>query len=101
MGRPKSTVGPPEPGRAGCRMGVRAGLITVLVYLIPTVPARPAQPPAAPPLTRFEFESKHMGTTFRIVLYAPDQKTAKAAADAGFARVAALDRSMSDYKQDS
>jgi thiamine biosynthesis lipoprotein len=82
-------------------MGVRAGLIAVLVYLIPTIPARPAQPQAAPPLTRFEFESKHMGTTFRIVLHAPDEKTAKAAADAGFARVAALDRSMSDYRQDS
>jgi thiamine biosynthesis lipoprotein len=42
-----------------------------------------------------------MGTTFRLVLYAADQKAAKAAADAGFARVAALDQYMSDYKQDS
>ncbi|HEX4611423.1 MAG TPA: FAD:protein FMN transferase [Urbifossiella sp.] len=42
-----------------------------------------------------------MGTTFRIVLYAADEKAAKAAADAGFARVAALDQCMSDYKQDS
>src|SRR5689334_6275724 len=31
---------------------------------------------------RFEFESKHMGTTFRVVLYAPDAATAKKAADA-------------------
>ncbi|MBN9517659.1 FAD:protein FMN transferase [bacterium] len=79
-------------------MFVRAGLIAVLVYAIPSVPARPA-PPAAP--ARFEFESKHMGTTFRVVLYAADEKAAKAAADAGFARVAALDRCMSDYNRDS
>lgn len=49
----------------------------------------------------FEFGSKHMGTTFRIVLYAADETAAKAAADAGFARVAALDRCMSDYSRDS
>lgn len=50
---------------------------------------------------RFEFESKHMGTTFRIVLYAADRNTAKKAADAAFARVAELDGIMSDYKKDS
>ncbi|WP_439620489.1 FAD:protein FMN transferase [Gemmata sp.] len=42
-----------------------------------------------------------MGTTFRVVLYAPDAATAKAAADAAFARVAALDECMSDYKPTS
>ena len=52
-------------------------------------------------LTRFEFESKHMGTTFRIVLYAAERAAAKKAADAAFARVAELDGIMSDYKQDS
>lgn len=50
---------------------------------------------------RFEFESKHMGTTFRVVLYAADKDTAKKAADAAFARVAELDGIMSDYKKDS
>jgi FAD:protein FMN transferase len=50
---------------------------------------------------RFEFESKHMGTTFRIVLYAPDKTTAKKAADAVFARVTELDICMSDYKPSS
>lgn len=58
-------------------------------------PAGPADP------LRFEFESKHMGTTFRVVLYAPDEKAARTAADAAFARVAALDGIMSDYKRDS
>jgi thiamine biosynthesis lipoprotein len=50
---------------------------------------------------RFEFESKHMGTTFRIVLYAADKDTAKKAADAAFARVAQLEDVMSDYKPTS
>lgn len=50
---------------------------------------------------RFEFESKHMGTTFRIVLYAEDRKAAEAASKAAFARVAELDGIMSDYKKDS
>src|SRR5436309_3098781 len=50
---------------------------------------------------RYEFESKHMGTTFRIVLFAADKPGAKKAADAAFARVAELDAIMSDYKKDS
>jgi thiamine biosynthesis lipoprotein len=53
----------------------------------------------APP--RFEFEARHMGTTFRIVLHAPDESTARKAADAAFARVKELDDCMSDYKQSS
>jgi thiamine biosynthesis lipoprotein len=52
-------------------------------------------------LQRFEFTSPHMGTTFRIVLYAEDEKTAKAAADAAFKRIAELDGIMSDYKSTS
>jgi FAD:protein FMN transferase len=42
-----------------------------------------------------------MGTKFRIVLYAPDQVTADRAAKAAFARVAHLNRVMSDYIADS
>ena len=41
-----------------------------------------------------------MGTTFRIVLYAADEPTAKAA-KAAFARVAELNRILSDYLPDS
>ncbi len=90
--------------------------IWVLVYLIPFLancPVVDVEPPARrAPLrglrvaanrdpSRFEFESKHMGTTFRIVLYAADKRTAEAAAKATFARVAELDGIMSDYKKDS
>jgi thiamine biosynthesis lipoprotein len=49
-------------------------------------------------LERYEFEQVHMGTQFRIVLYAPDAATAKKASDAAFARIAELDGIMSDYK---
>jgi thiamine biosynthesis lipoprotein len=42
-----------------------------------------------------------MGTRFRIVLYAADEASARHAARAAFARVAALDDCMSDYKAES
>src|SRR5262249_55279804 len=57
--------------------------------------------PVPPGLERFEFSEPHMGTTFRIVLYAPDEATAKKAAQAAFARIAELNRIMSDYLQTS
>jgi thiamine biosynthesis lipoprotein len=56
---------------------------------------------APPRLARFVFTDRHMGTEFRIVLYAPDEATAKLAAKAAFARAAELDAIMSDYKADS
>lgn len=52
-------------------------------------------------LQRFAFSEPHMGTLFKIVLYAPDEATAKKAAQAAFARIAELDRIMSDYQADS
>jgi FAD:protein FMN transferase len=82
--------------------------ICVLFHLIPFFAACPVDSPGplrglrvAANLSRFEFESKHMGTTFRIVLYAPDKAAAETAAKAAFARVAELDGIMSDYKKDS
>ncbi len=54
-----------------------------------------------PALKRFEFTEPHMGTTFRIVLYAPDEATAKKAAKEAFARAAELDGIMSDYRPTS
>jgi FAD:protein FMN transferase len=52
-------------------------------------------------LARHEFAQPHMGTTFRIVLYAREAPEARAAADAAFARVAELDAILSDYRPDS
>jgi thiamine biosynthesis lipoprotein len=65
----------------------------VLLLLLATSPARAEEPR----LERFEFEEPHMGTRFRIVLYAPDIATAEKASKAAFARVAELNRIMSDY----
>jgi thiamine biosynthesis lipoprotein len=50
---------------------------------------------------RFEFEQPHMGTLFKITLYATDETSARAASAAAFARVAALDRMMTDYDPES
>src|SRR4051794_35647422 len=50
---------------------------------------------------RFERVEPHMGTLFRITLYAPDIETARAAFDAAFARVTELDEILSDYKPNS
>ena len=52
-------------------------------------------------LARFEFSQVHMGMPVRIVLYTTDEPSARAAATTAFARVAALDREMSDYRPDS
>lgn len=59
---------------------------------------------AAPPsdaLTRFSYTQYHMGVDARLVVYAPDQSTAEDACAAAFARIAALDSIMSDYRRDS
>ncbi len=50
---------------------------------------------------RFEFAERHMGTTFRIVMFAPDSATAADAAAGAFAMIAALDRLFSDYDPSS
>lgn len=52
-------------------------------------------------LTRVEFSEVHMGLPVRIVLYAEDDVRGAEAARRAFARIAALDRMMSDYRTDS
>jgi thiamine biosynthesis lipoprotein len=51
-----------------------------------------------PVLTRFSFTEPHMGTRFKIILYAPDAATAEKASRAAFQRIAELDGIMSDYR---
>src|SRR5438132_4315152 len=53
------------------------------------------------PLTRFTFAEGHMGTQFKITAYAKGESEANRAAKAAFARVAELDRIMSDYRSAS
>ena len=54
-----------------------------------------------PALERFEFSQVHMGMPVRIVLYAGTRDGAEDSARAAFARVAALDAFLSDYRSDS
>jgi thiamine biosynthesis lipoprotein len=56
---------------------------------------------AEPAPARFTFDEPHMGTRFRIIAYAPDEAPARQAARAAFARIAALDACMSDYRPTS
>ncbi len=49
----------------------------------------------------YEAVEQHMGTLFRIKLYAADQAQAQRAFQLAFARVAELDNTLSDYKPDS
>jgi thiamine biosynthesis lipoprotein len=68
--------------------------LTVVVFLLITA----ALPVAEPVLTRFTFTEPHMGTQFKIIVYAADESSAKQAVKAAFARIAELDAIMSDYR---
>jgi FAD:protein FMN transferase len=50
---------------------------------------------------RFEFQQPHMGTLFTITLYTSSEVVARSATDAAFAKIAALDRMMTDYDPES
>jgi len=56
---------------------------------------------AEPALQRFAFTQPSMGTTFRVVLFAPDQAAATAAAQAAFDRIDQLDTMFTDYDDNS
>src|SRR5262245_47930803 len=53
------------------------------------------------PLSRFTFTEPHMGTRFKITVYARDEDTAKSAAKAAYQRIADLDGIMTDYRSTS
>ena len=56
---------------------------------------------AEPDLSRFTFTQPHMGTEFKIVIYAANQAEADRATQAAFERIAEFDRIMSDYRPTS
>lgn len=60
-----------------------------------------AEPPSDRPLERFEFTQIQMGMPFKLVLYAPHEDSANAAARAAYARIRQLNGVMSDYDPDS
>src|SRR5713101_5685469 len=57
--------------------------------------------PKSEPLSRFTFTEPHMGTRFKIIVYASDETAAKSASKAAFQRIADLDGIMSDYRSTS
>jgi len=52
-------------------------------------------------LARFEYAQPHMGTTFKIVLYASDKASADKASAAAFARIGQLNSILSHYDPNS
>ncbi len=56
---------------------------------------------AEPALTRHTFTEPHMGTRFRIIVYAANPDAAGKAAKDAFARIASLNATMSDYDKTS
>jgi thiamine biosynthesis lipoprotein len=53
------------------------------------------------PLQRYEYAQLHMGVQARLIVYAPSQEVADAAARAAYARVAELEQIASDYRPTS
>ncbi|MGO1068839.1 FAD:protein FMN transferase [Lysobacter sp. CA199] len=77
-------------------------LVAICAALSPTAWARnPGDAAGDARLTRYERREAHMGTQTGIVVYAADAATAQRALQAGFRRIADLDRELSDYRQDS
>jgi FAD:protein FMN transferase len=52
-------------------------------------------------LSRFSFGEPHMGTWFKITLYASDEQASQRAAREAFDRIAALDQKLTDYNSES
>jgi thiamine biosynthesis lipoprotein len=74
---------------------VRICLLLLALLMVAGCATRPD------PVSRFEFTQPQMGLPFRIVLYAPDQAMADAAAAAAFRRIQDLNDTLSDYDTDS
>lgn len=72
-----------------------AALLALHVSTSSSAPAEDAEP------ALYAFEEPHMGTKFRLKLYAGSEKTAREAATAAFERIGQLNRNLSDYVPDS
>jgi thiamine biosynthesis lipoprotein len=76
-------------------------LAPLLVLTAAFVLTASSGPPADGALHTYEAVEPHMGTLFRIQLYAPDEASAKQAFAAAFNRIEQLDKLLSDYQPDS
>jgi len=59
-----------------------------------------ADPAGGPALERHEYRQVHMGVQARLVLWTPDEPTARRAATAAFARLATVEAALSDWLVD-
>ena len=96
--------GPPgiasSSGRGWVRESDQSGFVAMLTLLV-LFACTTATTAEERPLHRFEFTQVEMAVEFRIVVYAPDESTARQATEAAFARVRQLCGIMSDYDTDS
>jgi hypothetical protein len=87
------------PPRSGGPGSVSNGAVACsYAWELPSAFAESREPRAE---SRFTYTQYHMGVDARLVVYAPDRPTAEDACAAAFARIAALDAIMSDYRRDS
>src|SRR5688500_206634 len=82
-----------SPGPMTCKNGP---FLTLLLWLLGL-----SAGPHTHGVERFVYERAEMAVPFRISLYAPDEATAKSAAEAAFDRVAVLNSIFSDYDSDT
>ncbi len=77
------------------RWGQTLAILTLMVALGHSALADDPAP------RRFEYRETHMGSEFKVLLYSAAEEEARSASRAAFDRVAALDRSFSDYDPES
>lgn len=77
---------------------MQVAIVIVLAGALPGL--APGEEPGAKPM-RFESAETHMGSEFKITLYTPNESIARSASRAAFARIAALDATLSDYQPES
>jgi len=73
----------------------------VLFFAVSLAAANPQREAAVPSLQKFTFAEPHLGTIVQIQVYAPEEGEAKEGAAAAFARIAELNRILSDYDPES
>jgi len=78
-----------------------AGCVLAFCIIITSLRAEGIAAPPSGALSRYTYTEYHMGVDARLLVYAPDRSTAEDACSAAFARIAALDTIMSDYRRDS
>ena len=93
----------PHPFRAApvicCCLACRRIHFALALFAVGVVAA--AQGEEAAPLTRYSRTELHMGVEFEVVLYAADAAKADEALTKAMARIAALDKTLSDYDPES